>query len=165
MTQKALRDALESMAAMPGLEGCALVEIEAGMVWHHAGQIEGVQTFAEAASDYWRLYNRLSHQFKDLGDLKASVMMHAQGRITLGVFALGLVGQFAAGVLDLVVAFLDALLEGVDAFADLAHQVRDLATPKQHQHHNRNQQKAGKADIVQHISILVGRDRPLTHHV
>ena len=30
MTQKALRDALESMAAMPGLEGCALVEIEAG---------------------------------------------------------------------------------------------------------------------------------------
>ena len=66
MTQKALRDALESMAAMPGLEGCALVEIEAGMVWHHAGQIEGVQTFAEAASDYWRLYNRLSHQFKDL---------------------------------------------------------------------------------------------------
>ena len=83
MKQKALRDALQSMAAMPGLEGCALVEIEAGMVWHHAGQIEGVQTFAEAASDYWRLYNRLSHQFKDLGDLKASVMMHAQGRITL----------------------------------------------------------------------------------
>ena len=32
MTQKALRDALESMAAMPGLEGCALVEIEAGML-------------------------------------------------------------------------------------------------------------------------------------
>ena len=79
MKQKALRDALQSMAAMPGLEGCALVEIEAGMVWHHAGQIEGVQTFAEAASDYWRLYNRLADQFKDLGDLKASVMMHAQG--------------------------------------------------------------------------------------
>ena len=83
MKQKALRDALQSMAAMPGLEGCALVEIEAGMVWHHAGQIEGVQTFAEAASDYWRLYTRLSDQFKDLGDLRASVMMHTHGRITL----------------------------------------------------------------------------------
>ena len=73
MKQKALRDALQSMAAMPGLEGCALVEIEAGMVWHHAGQIEGVQTFAEAASDYWRLYNRLADQFKDLGDRKSVV--------------------------------------------------------------------------------------------
>lgn len=83
MKQKQLRDALESMAALPGLEGCALVEIEAGMVWHYAGQIDGVQTFAEAASDYWRLYHRLADQFKGLGDLKASVMMHADGRITL----------------------------------------------------------------------------------
>ncbi|WP_028601599.1 hypothetical protein [Ottowia thiooxydans] len=83
MTEKALRTALESMAAMQGVEGCALVEIEAGMVWHHVGHIEGVQTFAEAASDYWRLYQRLSHQFEGLGDLRASVMMHAYGRITL----------------------------------------------------------------------------------
>ena len=83
MTQKRLREAVDAMAAMPGLEGCALVEIEAGMVWHHAGQIDGVQTFAEAASDYWRLYHRLSDQFRYLGDLRASVMMHAHGRITL----------------------------------------------------------------------------------
>lgn len=83
MKQQALREALESMASMPGLEGCALVEVEAGMVWHHAGQIEGVQTFAEAASDYWRLYHRLADQFQDLGELKASVMMHTHGRITL----------------------------------------------------------------------------------
>jgi len=83
MKEKRLREAVESMAAMPGLEGCALVEIEAGMVWHHAGHIDGVQTFAEAASDYWRLYTRLSDQFKDLGDLRASVMMHSHGRLTL----------------------------------------------------------------------------------
>ena len=83
MTQQALRDALEGMAALPGVDGCALVEVDAGMVWHHAGQIEGVQTFAEAASDYWRLYGRLAGQFQDLGELRASVMMHARGRITL----------------------------------------------------------------------------------
>ena len=71
------------MAALPGEDGSAPVEIDAGMVWHHAGQIEGVQTFAEAASDYWRLYTRLSDQFKDLGDLRASVMMHSHGRLTL----------------------------------------------------------------------------------
>ena len=83
MKQQALRNKLDAMAQLPGVNGCALVEIDAGMVWHHAGQIEGVQTFAEAASDYWRLYGRLAGQFEDLGELRASVMMHARGRITL----------------------------------------------------------------------------------
>ncbi len=83
MKQQQLRDALASIAALPGFAGCALVEIEAGMVWHHAGQIDGVQTFAEAASDYWRMYQRLARQFKDLGDLKASAMVHSRGRLTL----------------------------------------------------------------------------------
>ncbi len=83
MKQQALRDKLDAMARLPGVNGCALVEIDAGMVWHHAGQIEGVQTFAEAASDYWRLYGRLAGQFQGLGELRASIMMHAHGRITL----------------------------------------------------------------------------------
>ena len=34
MKEKRLREAVESMAAMPGLEGCALVEIEA---WAYTG--------------------------------------------------------------------------------------------------------------------------------
>ncbi|MBS0406513.1 MAG: hypothetical protein JSS17_09220 [Proteobacteria bacterium] len=83
MKQQALRNKLDAMAQLPGVNGCALVEIDAGMVWHHAGQIEGVQTFAEAASDYWRLYGRLAGQFQDLGELRASIMMHAHGRLTL----------------------------------------------------------------------------------
>ena len=83
MKQRALRDKLDTMARLPGVNGCALVEIDAGMVWHHAGQIEGVQTFAEAASDYWRLYGRLAGQFQGLGDLRTSIMMHANGRLTL----------------------------------------------------------------------------------
>ena len=44
MTQKALRDALESMAAMPGLEGCALVEIEAGMVWLNSHNVRDLRS-------------------------------------------------------------------------------------------------------------------------
>ena len=59
-------------------EGLALVEIEAGMVWHHAGQIEGVQTFAEAASDYWRLSGRLAEHFEVLGDLEAVIPVRLQ---------------------------------------------------------------------------------------
>ena len=74
---------LTEMAQLPGVMGCALVEIEAGMVWHHAGHIEGVQTFAEAASDYWRLYRRLHTNFEQVGKLRACVMMHDAGRITL----------------------------------------------------------------------------------
>ncbi len=83
MKQTQLKQALEAMARTPGVDGCALVEIEAGMVWHHAGSIEDVQTFAEAASDYWRLHNRLAPQFAKLGDLRASIMIHTQGRLTL----------------------------------------------------------------------------------
>jgi len=83
MNAQRLREALDAIAAMPGMDGCALVEIEAGMVWHSAGHIGDVQQFAEAASDYWRLYWRLSHHFTGLGDLRASVMIHTNGRITM----------------------------------------------------------------------------------
>lgn len=83
MKQKRLRDTVDAMATMAGVEGCALVEIEAGMVWHHAGRIDGVQTMAEAASDYWRLYKRLAGQFNDLGQLQASLLVHSNGRLTL----------------------------------------------------------------------------------
>lgn len=83
MKSAALQDQLAAMAATPGVTGCALVEIEAGMVWHACGHIDATPTLAEAASDYWRLYQRLNHHFSDLGDLRASVMVHTQGRLTL----------------------------------------------------------------------------------
>ena len=83
MNAERLRSEIERMGNMPGLDGCALVEIEAGMVWHAAGHIEDVQFVAEAASDYWRLYRRLNQHFASLGDLRACVMLHQQGRITL----------------------------------------------------------------------------------
>lgn len=83
MKAKILQVLLNSMAELPGVEGCALVEIGAGMVWNTAGKMEGMQNLAEAASDYWRLYRRLDHHFSELGDLKASVFMHAKGSITL----------------------------------------------------------------------------------
>ena len=83
MKQQRLREALDAMARTPGVDGCALVEIDAGMVWHHAGFTDDIRTFAEAASDYWRLYTRLAPQFDQLGDLRASIMVHTQGRLTL----------------------------------------------------------------------------------
>ena len=34
MNAQRLRAELEQFALMPGLQGCALVEIDTGMVWH-----------------------------------------------------------------------------------------------------------------------------------
>ena len=50
MKEKRLQEAVEAMAAMPGLEGCALVEIEAGMVWNHAGQMAACVPAMSAAT-------------------------------------------------------------------------------------------------------------------
>ncbi|WP_028603987.1 hypothetical protein [Ottowia thiooxydans] len=101
MKEALLQQALETMASMPGVDGCALVEIDAGMVWGHAGAIDEVHTFAEAATDYWRLYHRLAPQFDTLGSLRASVMIHKKGRLTLlpcgkGMMLLALTGHHSS---------------------------------------------------------------------
>ena len=83
MKEQSLRDDLNRMAALPGMQGCALVEVSAGMVWYAAGQSLEMQNIAEAASDYWRLYQRLNGHFTQLGHMKAAVFMHVHGRITL----------------------------------------------------------------------------------
>lgn len=95
---EALASALSRMLTIAGITGCALVEIEAGMVWRSTGDIPDVQTIAEAASDYWRLYLRLEHQFDRLGGLRGSLMWHAQGQLVLlpcgkGVLLVGLAMQ------------------------------------------------------------------------
>lgn len=83
MNARRLREGLEQVALMPGLQGCALVEIDTGMAWHAAGSIVDVQKIAEASSDYWRLYQRQKVHFEHLGELRAQVMMHHEVRITM----------------------------------------------------------------------------------
>jgi predicted regulator of Ras-like GTPase activity (Roadblock/LC7/MglB family) len=83
MKAEGLRQALEEVAEIPGLQGCALVEVDAGMVWHAAGQVADMPKIAEVCSDYWRLYQRHKVYFEQLGELRAQVMMHRKVRITL----------------------------------------------------------------------------------
>ena len=83
MNEQVLRDALSTMARVSGLDGCALVEVDTGMVWAASGQQSQLQHIAEVSSDYWRLYQRQRHHFTDLGPLRAQVIMHATGRITM----------------------------------------------------------------------------------
>ena len=83
MKSKVFQLVLNTMAELPGVGGCALVEIEAGMVWHTAGHMSGLQNLGEAASDHWRLYLRLDHHFAEIGDLNALIFIRAMGKITL----------------------------------------------------------------------------------
>ncbi len=61
---------------------------------------------------------------------------------------------------DFLVAIRNTLLERGDALANFAHQRRNLAAPKQHKHHNRDQKKPRKADIVQHSFSPIARATP-----
>ena len=74
---------VDAIARMEGIAGCAVVDMEAGMAWHVAGAAEALQPLAEAASDYWRLFLRRKDDFHGLGDIRALVVMHAAGRLTL----------------------------------------------------------------------------------
>jgi hypothetical protein len=83
MNAQRLRNGLDQIALLSGIQGCSLVEIDAGMVWHTAGHIVDGQKIAEASSDYWRLYERQKVHFEHLGELRAQVMMHREVRITM----------------------------------------------------------------------------------
>lgn len=84
MRSQVLAGLLERIAALPGMVGCAVVDVDTGMAWETAGDAARVQHACEAASDYWRLYLRNKHEYALLlGELAAQVMVHAQGRVTI----------------------------------------------------------------------------------
>ena len=74
---------VDAMAAMDGIAGCAVVDTQAGMAWYTAGPADTLQPLAEAASDYWRMFLRRRDDFRGLGEIRALVVMHAEGRLTL----------------------------------------------------------------------------------
>ena len=83
MKRHALEQALEALAALPGVLGCAVVDTDGGMAWQTAGPDPVLQPLAEAASDYWRMFLRRRGDFAVLGDIRALVVMHQRGRLTL----------------------------------------------------------------------------------
>lgn len=78
-----IRVELEAMAHMKGMEGCAVVDVDTGMVWYAAGHHDNIPQLAEAAVDYWRLYERHRKHLHYMGELNAQVLMHSCGRITI----------------------------------------------------------------------------------
>ncbi len=74
---------LEKLARFPGVQGCALVEAESGMVWHHAGQLPDIEHIGEAAVEFWRVHQRLSVQLVSLGGLKSAAYSFADHVVAL----------------------------------------------------------------------------------
>lgn len=88
MTGTAAHRVLARMAGLRGLRSCAVVDAETGMVWHAAGDAEGL-ALAEAASDYWRLCAR-QRVFEALGPARAQVAIHERLRLTIVACGRGL---------------------------------------------------------------------------
>lgn len=86
-----VRIALEALADAHALDGCALVDVEAGMVWHAAGPADELTGLAEAVTDFWRLHVRHQGIFAPLGGLQAFVLMHEHKRVMLVGCGTGLV--------------------------------------------------------------------------
>ncbi len=63
---------LQALADFPGIDGCALVEADTGMVWHVAGHYPELERIGEAAIEFWRIQNRLTAHLSTLGTLKSA---------------------------------------------------------------------------------------------
>lgn len=74
---------LKAMAQLPGVQGCALVETESGMVWHHAGNLPELEHISEAAVEFWRIHQRVSGQLATLGSLHAAAYSFHQHILTM----------------------------------------------------------------------------------
>ncbi len=71
-----------TVAAVPGVRGAALLDLEGGLPWATSGDAASL-LMAEAASDHWRLTLRHGRTFGELGTLRTQVLIHADGRLTL----------------------------------------------------------------------------------
>jgi hypothetical protein len=78
---------LTEMAAMPGVKGCALVEIESGMVWHTAGELQNFEEFGEAAVEFWRIYLRQERLLRTFGALRIATFVFEKTFLALTAFS------------------------------------------------------------------------------
>lgn len=75
---------LSDIDELNGVDGAAVIDYRSGMVIYTSPAFADEATpLAEAASDYWRLYERQSDTFDTLGALKISIMIHEKKRLTM----------------------------------------------------------------------------------
>ncbi len=82
-TATLIAEQLNKLASAPAVQGCAIVEVDSGMVWHSAGRWGRMEQQAEAAVEFWRLQQRLSDHFNHLGALRSSTYFFTAGSVAL----------------------------------------------------------------------------------
>lgn len=80
---KSIEKSLVTLASFGGISGCALVEADTGMVWHHAGELVDMERVGEAAVEFWRTQRRVAIQLEALGELKFVIFKYANKTIAL----------------------------------------------------------------------------------
>jgi len=71
------------LAAFPGVQGCALVDADTGMVWYCAGKLPGIERLGEASVEFWRVQLRQSAYFQQFGPLESAAHSFADQVIAL----------------------------------------------------------------------------------
>ena len=83
MNRQAIADEVERLGRSPGVIACALVDGNAGFIYHVTGDRPDLEPLAEAACDYWRLHRRNGNFYGDLGPMIGIVVLHERGVINL----------------------------------------------------------------------------------
>lgn len=74
---------LQNITKTPGIEACALVVIETGMVLLNTSKDRDFEVIAEGSRDYWVLQHRNGHVFKPIGDVKIIFVFHKKRVISV----------------------------------------------------------------------------------
>lgn len=83
MNRQAIIAEVEKLGRTPGVISCALVDGQAGMIFHATGDRPDLEPLAEAACDYWRLHQRGAALYEGLGAMIGIVVLHEEGVINV----------------------------------------------------------------------------------
>jgi len=76
-------DALQALATEVGVDGCALVDMQSGMVLHAVGADIYDEQMWEAGLSYWRQHERQADIFAMLGPIGGIVLHHPGGMVVI----------------------------------------------------------------------------------
>lgn len=69
MLDAQIRHYVQTLCALPGSRGAALVDRNSGMVWAQAGELPDFERLSEVAIEFWRLHERSRASLQRLGAL------------------------------------------------------------------------------------------------
>lgn len=83
MTRDDVERDVRELGHFPGVDGCALVDADTGMVWVHGGDMQAIEQLGEAAIEFWRVQRRLASHFAPFGPLQSTAYSFADRVVAL----------------------------------------------------------------------------------